>query len=72
MTIKELSILTIVAEKPSYGYQIEQKIKQSGLRVWLSLGFSSIYYLLKKLEVRHFISSNIEKNKHCHQKSVIL
>lgn len=62
MTVKQLAILALVAEKSSYGYELERKIKQKNVRLWVSIGFSSIYYLLKKLEEKHYISSTIEKN----------
>src|SRR5262249_14832885 len=32
------------------GYEIEQVIEQRDMRQWTEVGFSSIYYLLKKLE----------------------
>jgi len=61
MTNAELAILTLVAEKPSHGYQIEQIIEQRGMREWTEIGFSSIYYLLKKLEQKGLISSQLEE-----------
>jgi len=50
MTNTELAILGLVAEGACYGYQIEQAIEQRGMRKWSEIGFSSIYYILKKLE----------------------
>jgi DNA-binding PadR family transcriptional regulator len=49
MTNAELALLSLLAEQPRYGYEIEQLIEQRGMRAWTELGFSSIYYLLKKL-----------------------
>ncbi len=49
MTNAELALLSLLAEQPRYGYEIEQLIEQRGMREWTELGFSSIYYLLKKL-----------------------
>ena len=43
MTDAELTILSLVAEGPRYGYEIQQLIDQRGLREWLTIGFSSIY-----------------------------
>jgi DNA-binding PadR family transcriptional regulator len=48
MTNAELAILSLVVEKPRHGYQIEQVIEERGMREWTEVGFSSIYYLLKK------------------------
>ncbi|MGD8625667.1 MAG: helix-turn-helix transcriptional regulator, partial [Anaerolineae bacterium] len=48
MTNAELAILTLVAEAPHHGYEIEQIIQERGMREWTEVGFSSIYYLLKK------------------------
>jgi DNA-binding PadR family transcriptional regulator len=61
MTNAELAILTLVAEKPCHGYQIEQTIEQRGMREWTEIGFSSIYYLLKKLESQDLITGQLEE-----------
>jgi len=50
MTNAELAILSLIAEQPRHGYEIETVIEQRGMREWTEIGFSSIYYLLKKLE----------------------
>jgi len=50
MTNAELAILSLVAEAPRHGYQIEQVIEERGMREWTEVGFSSIYYVLNKLE----------------------
>jgi DNA-binding PadR family transcriptional regulator len=50
MTNAETAILTLLAEQPRYGYEIEQIIAERGMREWTEIGFSSIYNLLKKLE----------------------
>lgn len=57
MTNAELAILGLVAEAPRHGYEIEQLIEQRGMRNWTEVGFSSIYYILGKLEQRGWISS---------------
>jgi len=46
----ELMILHLLAEQPRHGYEIEEIIEQRGMREWTAIGFSSIYYLLNKLE----------------------
>src|SRR5690349_16421605 len=50
MTNAEFAILSLIAEQPRHGYEIELVIEQRGMREWTDIGFSSIYYILKKLE----------------------
>ena len=59
MTNAELAILSLVAESPRHGYEIEQIIEERGMREWTEIGFSSIYYLLKKLEKMDFVVSEL-------------
>ena len=57
ITNSELIILGLIAEEPKYGYQIEQIIIQRGIREWTDIGFSSIYYILNKLEEKTLLHS---------------
>ena len=59
MNEAELTILSLVAEGPRYGYEIQQIIDERGLREWLAVGFSSIYYILNKLERQGMLSSQL-------------
>ena len=59
MTDAELTILSLVAETPRYGYEIQQVIDERGLREWLTIGFSSLYYVLNKLEQQNMLSSQL-------------
>lgn len=52
LTAAELTVLGLVIERPQHGYDLEQVIEQRGIRQWTDIGFSSIYYLLTKLEQR--------------------
>lgn len=61
MTNAELVILSLIAEQPRHGYQIEQVIEEREMRQWTALGFSSIYYLLNKLEDHNLIESHLEQ-----------
>jgi DNA-binding PadR family transcriptional regulator len=54
---REAAILGLLCEKPLYGYTIEKIIKERGMRHWTDIGFSSIYYVLKRLESRNLIVS---------------
>jgi DNA-binding PadR family transcriptional regulator len=61
MTNAELVILSLIAERPRHGYQIEQVIEEREMREWTDLGFSSIYYILNKLEGQGYIESKVEQ-----------
>ena len=43
MTDAELTILSILAQGPRFGHEIQQIIDERGLREWLAIGFSSVY-----------------------------
>lgn len=57
MTSAEFAILSLILESPCHGYEIEQTIEKRGMREWTEIGFSSIYYILKKLEQKKLIAS---------------
>jgi len=59
MTNAEFAILSLISEKDSHGYEIESMIEKRGMREWTEIGFSSIYYILKKLEKRRLIKGKI-------------
>ncbi|ASO22068.1 DNA-binding PadR family transcriptional regulator [Actinoalloteichus hoggarensis] len=52
LTASELTVLGLIIERPQHGYDLERVIEQRGIRQWTDIGFSSIYYLLAKLERR--------------------
>ena len=56
----EAAILGLLYEKPQYGYQLEKTIEGWGMRNWTQIGFSSIYYVLKKLEKKELVTSKME------------
>jgi DNA-binding PadR family transcriptional regulator len=60
MTNSEFAILSLVAEQPRYGYEIEGVIEIRGMRDWTDVGFSSIYYLLNKMEKGGLIESQLD------------
>lgn len=57
LTTSEQLILGILAEQPRHGYEIEKVIVERGMRSWTDIGFSSIYYLLGKLEKEQLVKS---------------
>ena len=60
-TQSELALLSLLAEQPYHGYELEHVIEARGMREWTEIGFSSIYYLLKKLEGDGWIESRLEE-----------
>lgn len=48
-TEAELALLSLIAEKPRHGYEIEQVLEERGMRDWTDVAFSSIYFILNKL-----------------------
>jgi len=50
-----MALLGLIAEQPRHGYEIEQLLEQRGMRQWTEIGFSSIYYLLRKLQDKGLI-----------------
>jgi DNA-binding PadR family transcriptional regulator len=57
MTEPELLVLGLVAEMPRHGYQLAREIDGRGMREWTPIGFSSIYFLLGKLERKRLVRS---------------
>jgi DNA-binding PadR family transcriptional regulator len=60
MTNAELALITLLGEQPRHGYEIEQVIEARGMREWTEVGFSSIYYLLSKLEEAGLVEARME------------
>jgi len=60
MTEAELAILSLVVQDAQHGYNIEQIIRERGMRDWAKIGFSSIYYLLSKLERKGWIAGETD------------
>lgn len=48
----DIVLLSLLAEQPRHGYDLDRVIEQHGYRQWTSLAFSSVYYLLKRLSER--------------------
>lgn len=61
MTSLELIVLGLIHEKASYGYEIEENIRNRRMRDWTEIGFSSIYNTLNKLEKKGLIQSTVDK-----------
>ncbi len=63
VTDAELAFMSLLAEKPMHGCQIERIIEERGLRDWTNIGFSSIYYILEKLRKIDWLESILEHRK---------
>ena len=48
----DIVLLSLLAEQPRHGYDLDRVVEQRGYRQWTSLAFSSVYYLLKRLSER--------------------
>ena len=57
LTDAEHLVLGLVAEMPRHGYELERVIEQRGMREWTQIGFSSIYFVLGKLEEAGLVAS---------------
>jgi len=60
LTNAEMALLSLLAEMPLHGYQIESLIEARGMRNWAEIGFSSIYYALNKMEKSDLVESHIQ------------
>jgi hypothetical protein len=47
----------LVIEHPCHGYDLDRTIAERGIRQWADVAFSSIYYVLGKLETRGLVRS---------------
>lgn len=55
LTESEVTLLGLLAERPRHGFDLEKVIDERGMRQWTQIGFSSIYYLLGKLDGRGLV-----------------
>ncbi|HEX2622423.1 MAG TPA: PadR family transcriptional regulator [Phototrophicaceae bacterium] len=60
MSEAELTILSLLSESARYGHELQKVIEERGLREWVAIGFSSIFYLLNKLEHQHMIAGELQ------------
>lgn len=57
LTSAEVAVLGLLAEAPRHGYELEGLIAERGMREWTEIGFSSIYFLIKKLEAEGLVEA---------------
>jgi DNA-binding PadR family transcriptional regulator len=63
MTDAELAVMSLIGERPRHGYEIERVIEERGMREWTAIGFSSIYYVLGKLEREGWVEGRLEEGE---------
>jgi DNA-binding PadR family transcriptional regulator len=56
LTPAELLVMGLLTERPRHGYDLDQVIAERGMREWTPIAFSSLYYLLRKLETDGLIA----------------
>lgn len=59
MTSLELIVLGVISEGETHAYDIEKKIVEKGVRERFNIGFSTIYSVLKKLERKGMVESEV-------------
>ncbi len=60
LTNAELAILSLIAESPRHGYELEQVIEERGMREWTEVAFSSIYFILNGLVKKGLADSTLQ------------
>lgn len=58
LTNAEYAVLGLLVEGSSHGYELERKIEDRGMRDWTEIGFSSIYFVLGKLEKKGCVTAH--------------
>lgn len=53
-------MLGLLCEKPKHAYEIELDIENRDMRYWTEISMSSVYKLLKKLEERGLLESEVK------------
>jgi DNA-binding PadR family transcriptional regulator len=49
LTIADIVVLTLLAERPMHGYEVSQELKRREVRDWAGVSRPQVYYSLKKL-----------------------
>jgi len=60
LTNAELAILSLIAERPRHGYELEGVIEERGMRDWTEIAFSSIYFILNGLVRKGLAVSSLQ------------
>lgn len=60
LTQTEVAILSLVNERETHGYELNETIEYRGMRDWTDVAFSSIYAVLNRMEKSKLISSRLD------------
>jgi DNA-binding PadR family transcriptional regulator len=52
-----LLLLSLLAERPMHGYELNQQIEERAVRQWAAVGFSSIYQTLERLAAQGLLQT---------------
>ncbi len=63
LTRSEVAILSLLSEGEQHGYGLNEAIQQRGFRNWTNIGFSSIYWILNRMEKSKLITSRKDPSK---------
>jgi DNA-binding PadR family transcriptional regulator len=70
VSLSEQLVLGILSEQARHGYDIEKVIIDRGMRKWTDIAFSSIYYVLERLEAKGLATSTDTQGKEKKQYSI--
>lgn len=70
ISLSEQLVLGILHESDRHGYDIEKTISARGMRKWTDIGFSSIYYVLDRLEKKGLATTSATIGKEKKQYSI--
>lgn len=59
---RELFILSLIARRPTYGYEIKQFLSDANAEAWANISTPHIYHTLSKLEKAGLIEARQERN----------
>jgi DNA-binding PadR family transcriptional regulator len=72
LTDVETVVLGLIDNDIHYGYDIEKEIQNRNIRYWTCISFSSIYYVLNKLEEKGYLSGSKEESENRPAKKVYI
>lgn len=66
----EVVLLGTLSEAPRHGYEINKILEERNVRKWADIAFSSIYYVLDKLQTKGLVTSAEAEGKEKKQYSI--
>jgi DNA-binding PadR family transcriptional regulator len=56
----ELIVLGLLADDPSYGYQLLERFRQRSMGLWVEIGRASVYQALNRLEAKGLVAGRAQ------------